>query len=802
MPRKKKNKELFEQEQDSEEIQERSLEIDGQAQKPDPEEGQKGKELSDSRHGSAWHCFMILLLFIGMGAMSAALFAAWTTWHTGDLTEPFVCSYMESDMHAREVEEAFYNLVERAETIKRVTDSFYAGNIDYSYSIKIDTGEDEILKTNLNYLSDRVEDINIQKMAKLKTWEGNDPTEHNENMLYNDCYWWSADSDPEVIYSGLEKTRVEVPQILKNSRIVQQLGICFSNGVLREKQAEWQQYVNFIYLMTGMLAIGILFVLYAAVQLICHGTFPKALRSRFLEIPYIMILLSILALYACYERRIALFSAHSYMQLLASRAGQVQMAVDIFLGAIIILVCLMAVFISIWMLAAGAMEKKEKGQMAFHSIFCWRRKTNGQKAGSFLKKQKSILHHLLSVVCGGLKVFWGFFTGKSLQQGTIARRERRRGLIAMISVFLCGGMTIYGAWKHFSYLTECSVSADLSSISSDSVELISLKSADIFQNGIFMKLSAALLLLVILAYILGGIYNALDYGNLENMLDEVYGGGYQGISAQAAGLKTWSVCYEDARKLERISSGFQKAVEEQIHAERMKIELLTNVSHDLKTPLTSIISYVELLSMEELPAAAEDYVQILKKKAERLKTIISEVFDLAKATSGEMEIEKKEIDFYRLVEQTLGDMQDKINESNMQVKEKFAAQSVMIFSDGEHLYRVLQNLFDNALKSSMKGTRIYLELETDGEMLTFTIKNIAGYEMDFEAGDITERFVRGDKNRTTEGSGLGLSIAQGFTIACGGQFQVIVDGDMFKVQLKFPVLTKTKEELSTNLLDS
>ena len=257
-------------------------------------------------------------------------------------------------------------------------------------------------------------------------------------------------------------------------------------------------------------------------------------------------------------------------------------------------------------------------------------------------------------------------------------------------------------------------------------------------------------------------------------------------------LTEHSAFAQEMERLNALSEGYRKSVEESVHAERMKIELVTNVSHDLKTPLTSIISYVELLSKEELTPAAQDYVKVLKTKSERLKNIVSDVFELAKTTSGEISVEHERLDLTKLSWQTIGEMEDRIAAAGLDLRAKICDPPVTVVSDGKRLYRVIQNLLDNALKYSLKGTRVYYALERDGARATITIKNISAYEMDFTADEILERFTRGDKSRTTEGSGLGLSIAQGFTLACGGTFALDIDGDMFKVTLTFPLVQEAE----------
>ncbi len=240
-----------------------------------------------------------------------------------------------------------------------------------------------------------------------------------------------------------------------------------------------------------------------------------------------------------------------------------------------------------------------------------------------------------------------------------------------------------------------------------------------------------------------------------------------------------------------INEGFDISIREQIRSERMKVALITNVSHDLKTPLTSIISYVDLLSKEDgLSETARDYVRILSEKSARLSNMVSDLFDLAKSTSGNMPLEIENIDLKKLIEQTLADMQDKVEKSGLVMKVLLPEKPLYISADGKKLYRVFQNIIDNALKYSFKGTRVHITLEeTDGRAVA-AVKNTAGYEMDFTADEILQRFNRGDKSRTTEGSGLGLSIAESFTKVCGGGFKVDIDGDLFKVTISFPVSQK------------
>ena len=252
-----------------------------------------------------------------------------------------------------------------------------------------------------------------------------------------------------------------------------------------------------------------------------------------------------------------------------------------------------------------------------------------------------------------------------------------------------------------------------------------------------------------------------------------------------AGIGEDDYLIESSTKLANISEGLSEALEEQMKGERMKIELITNVSHNLKTPLTSIISYIDLLKKEEMNDAAKDYVNILSHKADRLKGIVSDLFDLAKTNSGNAQLEIKPLDFSRLTHQLLADMEDKIAESGMKIKLNLPDSPAVITADGKKLSRALQNVVDNALKYSLSGSRIYIDLVKNEGNAILSVKNTSSYEMDFTADEIMQRFVRGDKNRSSDGSGLGLSIAQSFTHVSGGSFDVMIDGDQFKTVFTF-----------------
>lgn len=282
-----------------------------------------------------------------------------------------------------------------------------------------------------------------------------------------------------------------------------------------------------------------------------------------------------------------------------------------------------------------------------------------------------------------------------------------------------------------------------------------------------------------------------DLGYLIQQIDEMA----EGNLNTSIPIPETSELYPASQSLLAIRSNLKSILEKQMKSERMKIELITNVSHDLKTPLTSMIGYVELLKSEPLTNEARDYVEILSDKQEHLKQMIQDIFDLSKSTSGTAEFHLEELDMKKLLEQTLGDMEDAIQKSGMTIRETISETPLKMIGDGKKLYRVLQNLLDNALKYSMKGTRIFVSAKENNEKITVTIKNTAAYEMCFTPEEIMERFSRGDKSRNTEGHGLGLAIAESFVKNMGGELEISIDGDQFKTSLIFDILGNSTQHI-------
>lgn len=240
-----------------------------------------------------------------------------------------------------------------------------------------------------------------------------------------------------------------------------------------------------------------------------------------------------------------------------------------------------------------------------------------------------------------------------------------------------------------------------------------------------------------------------------------------------------------AENINAIGDGLSKALDEQMKSERMKTELITNVSHDLKTPLTSIISYSKLLEdMELMPEEARDYVKIISKKSDRLKALTSDLFDISKAQSGSEKTNPEKLNASELIAQSMGELDGEIKKSELEFLVK-ADENLFFTADGKKMSRVMSNLILNAVKYSLKGTRVYINASEKDNKILLEIKNISAYPLDFDTDEITERFVRGDKSRSEEGNGLGLAIAKTYTELCGGSFRITTDGDLFKASLSF-----------------
>lgn len=240
--------------------------------------------------------------------------------------------------------------------------------------------------------------------------------------------------------------------------------------------------------------------------------------------------------------------------------------------------------------------------------------------------------------------------------------------------------------------------------------------------------------------------------------------------------------------INRIGEGLANAVADGVKSERMKTELITNVSHDIKTPLTSVINYVDLLKRENIEdEKIQGYLEVLDNKSQRLKVLIEDLIEASKASSGAIQLIIGRLNFNELVSQTDGEFSERFAQKNLALVSSLAPEPLIIEGDGRRIYRILENLYQNVNKYAMEGTRVYVELKKEDNRAVFTIKNISKEPLNISAAELTERFVRGEESRTTEGSGLGLSIAKSLTELHKGEFEIYMDGDLFRVTVSFPL---------------
>lgn len=241
-----------------------------------------------------------------------------------------------------------------------------------------------------------------------------------------------------------------------------------------------------------------------------------------------------------------------------------------------------------------------------------------------------------------------------------------------------------------------------------------------------------------------------------------------------------------SKSINNISEGLSKAIAEQVKSERMKADLITNVSHDIKTPLTSIINYIDLIKRENIDNDnLKKHLKVLEQKSHHLKNLTEDLVEASKVSSGNVSVELMDIDFVEMIQQTNGEFEEKYEEKGLGIVFEVPGDKMLIRADGRHLWRVLENIYSNIYKYALARSRVYMELKEEGETIEFMIKNVSEKPLNISPEELTERFVRGDVARTTEGSGLGLSIAKSLTTLQGGEFAIQIDGDLFKVLLKF-----------------
>lgn len=308
--------------------------------------------------------------------------------------------------------------------------------------------------------------------------------------------------------------------------------------------------------------------------------------------------------------------------------------------------------------------------------------------------------------------------------------------------------------------------------------------AVLFRNGVTM-------LLVLLADV-GVFYVVLNGLLLKEKLKK-------GIEEIALGNMEYQIPLQGLRgenlklaeMINGIANGFHMAVEEAMKNERLKTDLITNVSHDIKTPLTSIINYVAILKQSDIAdPKIQGYLDILEAKAQRLKTLTEDVVEASKVSSGNISLEYMDVDLVEMIQQTEGEMAEKFEARNLKMIVNLPAEPAVVHVDGRRMWRVLENIFGNAAKYAMPGTRVYADLKLEEDTVDLSLKNVSEHQLNISADELTERFIRGDLSRSSEGNGLGLSIAQSLTTMQGGTFNLYLDGDLFRVNIRFPRVKK------------
>ncbi len=277
-------------------------------------------------------------------------------------------------------------------------------------------------------------------------------------------------------------------------------------------------------------------------------------------------------------------------------------------------------------------------------------------------------------------------------------------------------------------------------------------------------------------------YIRIIQGQYTKMLDAAHSVADGNLQTQIEG--DWGMFSPFQEELSAIQSGFLSAVEEEVKSQRMRTELITNVSHDLKTPLTAIITYTELLQEEGVTETQrKEYLEVLQRKSLRLKTLIEDLFEVSKATSGNVAFHTEKVDICHLVRQMYLEYEDKAKDAGLVFRFQFPEQKVFLMLDGDKTSRIFDNLYTNIIKYAMPDSRVYVSVVQDAEEVRVELKNISGYELNIPSESLTERFVRGDSARSSEGSGLGLAIARSFVELQGGKMEIGIDGDLFKVLL-------------------
>lgn len=322
----------------------------------------------------------------------------------------------------------------------------------------------------------------------------------------------------------------------------------------------------------------------------------------------------------------------------------------------------------------------------------------------------------------------------------------------------------------------------------------------LFQLFVVLERNFFLIVLLLLAdavLFYSMLTNVMEKNRLKKGIEEIASGN-MGYQIQMKGLRGENK--KLAEMINGIGTGLNKAVAEAMKNERLKTDLITNVSHDIKTPLTSILNYVGILRQTDpSDPKVQDYLDILEKKAQRLKTLTEDVVEASKVSSGNISLEYMDIDLVEMIQQTQGELAEKFEARNLTIVLEIPQEPAVVHVDGRRMWRVLENIFGNAAKYAMPGTRVYATLKADETKVSFSLKNVSEHQLNIRADELTERFIRGDISRSTEGSGLGLSIAKSLTTMQGGTFDLYLDGDLFRVDITFPGVKNLRtEESATN----
>ena len=306
---------------------------------------------------------------------------------------------------------------------------------------------------------------------------------------------------------------------------------------------------------------------------------------------------------------------------------------------------------------------------------------------------------------------------------------------------------------------------------------------------VFVLFHSDALLFLLLEFILVAIFilriiKAIsDYDKIQTKLKEMYEGNNQTQLNEEEFIPEF---HQSVSYLNDISNGLENAIQDRMKSERLKTELITNVSHDIKTPLTSIINYVDLIKQENIQnEKVNEYIGILDNKSQRLKKLIEDLVEASKVSTGNVKLNLEKINIVELINQAVGEFEDKFNLKGLDIVIDSNENEIYIIADSRYMYRIIENLFSNISKYALENSRVYIDLVKENDKVYIKMKNISKEKLNIPAEELMQRFVRGDKSRTTEGSGLGISIAQNLTEIQNGKFNLIVDGDLFKVELEF-----------------